>query len=302
MRILLLLTLLAPAFAEYNQAVHQRVGASADFYTTSRSIASSAVAGSDSVLIKIDLVITSAFRHLQADAQIAQQSAGSRAADSLFVAARQRFHTRIDSIGFALWNNSMFQKQLRTRTTLQDSLATAWGPRGVRITSSEGSYFPAVNTASLAVSFRSSLSAQGRQYVNARVADEAVPLSDDAALLIPWTELARRAARWESLADSLSGSVFEREAEQWHALYRSILFTGLDNARVFDLETGVVSDSVRAAYAFARDSLSNSKVATDAADFLELLRRETWRETAAVKEFLIQRRVQSMRGMQPPGR
>jgi hypothetical protein len=259
-------------------------------------------ADDDSVLRNADRVISAAFQELQSDARDAQRGAGTRVADSLFALASRRFRARIDTIASSLWDNGPLQKSLLDRTDLLDSLENAWAPRGVRISSSEGSYFPAVNASALVEPFLPSLSPQGKQYLVARVADESVPLSDDAALLISWHDLAKRVAHWETLSDSLRGSLFENEASQWHTIYRGILFTGLDNSSVFDWQTGLVRPQLRDVYQFAQDSLARYQVGVDARDFLALLEREAWRETAAVKAFIVERRVRSMQAMQPPSR
>ena len=230
---------------------------------------------------------------------LARDSASFRA-DSLFLRARAVVAARFDSVGTAMWGDTLMQQWVIQGAGAEDALREVVGRHGMRLTWSEGSAYGTQSIAAFAGRFGRFVSPPLQRYLAVRAAEDAEGFSADAGLSISWTALAQRVVTWEGLLAVTAGSPIAAEAGQWHALYRRTLLTGLDNSPTFSFEDGRLGAQVRAAYAalLARDP--SSSIAADVAGYLVVLEKAGWQESADTKEYLAKIGVESMRAVEPP--
>lgn len=118
---------------------------------------------------------------------------------------------------------------------------------GFKTETAEGVFFPVIDYA-VYKTFRSLVTEDVQAYIDLMINESDEPAVKDAALIIPWEEVARRALAFEAHADAYPDSARAQTADRLRMDYTYISFMGIDNSPLFDREGGQVVPAVLQAY------------------------------------------------------
>ena len=128
---------------------------------------------------------------------------------------------------------------------IRDTLAA----NGFRIFEEEGNAFVIYDMSFMNKNFSPYVSPAMKEYLAQLAKEDSKPFLDDAALLIPPTELAYRTIWWEQYVHRHSDFIFTYNALHTHRFYFRILLQGTDNTPLVR-ENNHLTDYYRTAYSF----------------------------------------------------
>ena len=225
-----------------------------------------------------------------------RRDSGTAKADSMLAQFRSRYRDAIDDWGSSLWDNTSFQGLLAD-SAAADSVARLLASQGFLLSWSEGGAYPSEDSGMLLAQAGKYVSVSMKSFLALRQHDESEPLSDDAALLIPWDSVGQRLAAWQAFANAHPDFVLRPEALAWRDTYASIYLTGLDNSRVFE---DTLRPNVRASYERFVQRHRGTIVGDLVAGYLQVLATSGFRLAPAVTQYLESHGVKSFLGVQPP--
>jgi hypothetical protein len=142
------------------------------------------------------------------------------------------------------------------------------------------------------------LPAEYRDYLRLRLDDFAQGFTEDAGLLISWTELRQRLRRWEDFARRHPQFEHGDEIRGYLDVYLATLVAGTDNTRAFDSESNQLVPEVREELeAYAADPKASRGPLIR--EYLQLLRKSGFKWSDDVAEFIAVHDL-SMQGHEPP--
>jgi hypothetical protein len=222
--------------------------------------------------------------------------------DTAVAMFRSRCSADISTINDSLTSNDRFLDWLQEDTLAQSTLDAITRTVGCSLLSTEGLYYIDLSSADLLGHVRDHCSPAMENFLTLRGVEEEQGFSDDAALVITWDVLSDRVANWETLIAADSSFLLLPEAEWRKDMYLETYLTGMDNAPIYDFEKATLDPEVRRSYERFIDRYPTHASARLVRAYLDLLTKEGFRETDAVKAFLKEKGIGSMMGTQPPTR
>lgn len=155
---------------------------------------------------------------------------------------------------------------------------------GYKIETAEGMYFPVIDY-TLYQSYQPFVTADIAAYIGIMSAEAEQPPAKDAALVIGWDELLRRAAAQEAFLGRYGHSVRQDAVQQLYSRYVTFAFYGANNTPLFGYEDQTLDAEAKRDYQAASASGGNSRLLTAIGDFLAVAAKNGGRLTAEVDEF-----------------
>ncbi len=239
--------------------------------------------------------------HDEADAAITAAN-DPVAGDSIVASYRTRMSTMLRAIGDSLNDNESFMNWLRKDTLGQAAIARMVRPLGCSLLTTEGLWYVDSDSRDLLARASQHCTPAMQRFLKIRATEEAEGFSDDAALVIPWDVVGDRVATWETFIPASPGFLLLPEAQYWHDVYLRTYLTGMDNSPIYTFDEATLDPKVRKSYERFTSRYPDLASTRVVGDYLELLEREGFVETEAVQEFLKEKGIDSMMGMQPPQR
>jgi hypothetical protein len=208
--------------------------------------------------------------------------------DSMFVVLSDFFHHMALSY---LENNESASAQLESSpySDAVHQLKLRLASYGIRLCSTEGTFYLEPQTSYLLLNFGPELSSANREYLTIKSNEQQAPFAKEGTILIPSDSLISRILLWENFIARYPRFISMRSAQDQYAQYLGAFLAGMDNSRVFDSQTNQLNDSSKTA--FERFIVGNpeSRSAGVVQAYLDLLRSTSFNYTEKVDSFLIQK-------------
>lgn len=158
---------------------------------------------------------------------------------------------------------------------------------GYKAETAEGMFFPVIDYA-VYKEFRSRATEDMQAYIDLMAKESDEPAVKDAALVIPWEEVARRALACESFVAAYPDSPRAAMADRIRKDYTYITFRGIDNSPLFEREGGPAVEAALSAFKKVletADGTADSRYLSDLREFVRLIEAGGGRQTDAVRAF-----------------
>jgi len=173
---------------------------------------------------------------------------------------------------------------------------------GMCLSSTEGAYYAGEKPDYLFSLFSGRGSAALDEYLKLTNKELKEGYVDDAALLISFDNLYKRVLAWEDFINNYPKSFLITEAQGYYNSYLGTLLSGLDNSRVFDSETNKLIPELQALYEQIVSKNDSRKSSKTIAEFYALVKSNNFSMPATLNQFLDERGLSSMLGVQPETR
>jgi len=155
---------------------------------------------------------------------------------------------------------------------------------GYKVETAEGAFFPIVDYSAYK-EYVQYMTEDLKAYIEIMsVESDKVP-AKDAALVIPWEDLVRRAIRQEAFINKYADSSKLAEVKELHKNYMYFVFFGLNNTPLFDYQNKLMNEEAKAAYGKIDLNSSDSKVMENLKGYMELLEKDGYKLTKEVEKF-----------------
>ncbi len=155
------------------------------------------------------------------------------------------------------------------------------------VKTSEGAVYLDRDAPQLLTYFGNYVTPAMKEYLGQFIAEEQQELSEDAAIVIPISDLANRLVFWDEFIAKYPQHIFAQTATSKRDVYLLFLLTGLDNTPSFDFESKKINKDYMDAYTMILSTHPNMPSAKVINEFVELLKKNNYTHTATVDEFLI---------------
>lgn len=158
--------------------------------------------------------------------------------------------------------------------------------RGYKLETMEGMYYPVVNYTEYD-RYARYVKPDIAAYIRIRTQETVKPSSGDAALLISWGDVVKRALEREQFLDAYPVSNRREAVQELLEISRMQLFYGLNNTPLFDYESGQIHPDALAAYQAAlKQGTGDSKLLALLEQFLDVVKSNGGKRTTEVDAFL----------------
>ncbi|MDT8903732.1 hypothetical protein [Anaeroselena agilis] len=154
---------------------------------------------------------------------------------------------------------------------------------GYRLDTAEGMYFPVIDYGRYR-QYRGLVTADLAAYIDLMAVESDRAPAKDAALVIGWDEMIRRALAQENFLRTFEDSPRARDVKSLYGRYLSFIFYGANNTPLFAYDNKTMSAEARTAYAAAAGT-GDSRLAARLKEYLGLLATKGYRLDAEVEEF-----------------
>ena len=141
-----------------------------------------------------------------------------------------------------------------------------------------------------------------REYWLIRKGELKEGFSDDASMLISFVQLYLRVKRWENFLEKYPNTVYTNEAHFYYDTYLETLMTGMDNTRVFDLDSNTLEPEVKFIYEGIIAEKPVTRTTELITSYYNYLSRHNFKDNDSIKPYLQAIHHSSMIGVQPPTR
>jgi hypothetical protein len=149
---------------------------------------------------------------------------------------------------------------------------------GYKVDHAEGMFFPILDYAYLK-NFSEYATPEVRDYIDILAIETEQAFAKDAALLIEWDEVIRRALMQEKYINEYDQSERTDYVKALYARYVYITLSGLDNTPLFDYETKTMKEEAKKAYEAALNGNEQSEYITMLSEFMELIEKNDYKLT-----------------------
>ncbi len=155
---------------------------------------------------------------------------------------------------------------------------------GYKLIQADGACFPVIDY-TFYQSFGENITPEVLEYIHILEQNSEQPPLHNAALAVSWDELISRAVRQECFLEDYHNTKTAEKLTSLYQAYARLIFFGSDNTPLFDTETGILKDEVKAAFENAVKSYKNSAIAKEIKDFLKILKKNDFRYTDEAEKF-----------------
>jgi hypothetical protein len=167
-----------------------------------------------------------------------------------------------------------------------DALAAFMKARGVWPQRGEGDTYFYPSEEALLEWFGPLVSEEIRQFLRLWADEQARPVAEDAAIMVPRDELERRILATERFLTDFPDSPVRDPVRVRHGHYLALYLGGTDNSRAFDMATGVFRLDLRQALKAFAAAHPGTRSAQTVAAYLEVVRASDFTRTPDVVRFL----------------
>lgn len=155
---------------------------------------------------------------------------------------------------------------------------------GFKIETAEGMYFPVIDYA-LYSKYRNAVTPDIAAYIGIMAVESEKAPAKDAALIIGWTELLKRAAAQEQFIKEYSNSPKVPAMQQLLSRYASFALYGANNTPLFSYETKQMVTEAKKAYLETAFDAGNGSFSKTMSAYLAVLKQNDYMLTNQVQEY-----------------
>jgi hypothetical protein len=154
------------------------------------------------------------------------------------------------------------------------------------VKTSEGAVYLDRDAPQLQTYFGNYVTPAMKEYLGQVIVEEQQELSEDAAIVIPISDLANRLVFWDEFSTKYPQHIFAETASARRDAYLLFLLSGMDNTPAFDFESKKINKDYMDAYTMILSTHPNMPSAKVIKEFVELLKKNNYTHTAQVDEFV----------------
>lgn len=155
---------------------------------------------------------------------------------------------------------------------------------GYKVETAEGTYFPIINY-SFYKEFGAFATEDIKEYIEIMAAESDRVPAKDAALVIPWEEIIKRALNQEKFINKHGTSSKIEEVKQLYNKYVTFTLFGANNTPLFSYDNKEMNLDAKKAYLEAAAQKESSDYLKLIRDYLELLKKNNYKLTNDVDQF-----------------
>ena len=155
---------------------------------------------------------------------------------------------------------------------------------GYRVETAEGTYFPIIDY-EFYKKYRDHVTADLQDYIDIMAVESNNVPAKDAALVIGWDEIVKRALNQERFINTHSGSEKIGEIRQLYQKYITFILYGCNNTHLFSYDTKTLNPQAREAYLNAVANNGNSELLKDLEEYLNVVIKNDNKLTSQVEEY-----------------
>lgn len=216
--------------------------------------------------------------------RVNQNSLTKKNADSLVLLLESEQKELLPEISGDFYEEDVQKALMENSTASVSRLLNDSAENGFKIESSEGMYYPVIDY-SVYADWSDVVSEDLKSYISIMAKQSDKPTANDAAIVISWDELARRAVEMEAFLERYPGSARFDEISQMYGYYRDFVFYGFNNTPLFDHVSKVIRNDALAGYKNFISEEAESSLSKSLKEFLELAEKNNFKLTTEVEEF-----------------
>lgn len=154
---------------------------------------------------------------------------------------------------------------------------------GYRVETAEGFFFPIIDYG-FYEKYSTYVTKDLRDYLEIMTLENDKVPAKDAALVIGWDEVIKRALNQEKFINNYPSSVKLQEVKQLYQRYLSFTLYGLNNTPLFSYDNKVMVPEAKEAYLAATRDIGNSKYLQTVIEYLEVIKKNNYTLTKEVEQ------------------
>jgi len=163
-------------------------------------------------------------------------------------------------------------------------LLTETRDSGYKIQTAEGSYFPIINY-EFYRKYSSYVTSDIKDYIDIMAVESNKSPAKDAALVIGWDEVLKRALNQEQFINQYSDSVKIYDVKQLYKEYVSYILFGLNNTPLFNYDSKIIVDDAKSIYMKTIEDNTDSKLVDTLRGYFDVLKNSNYKLTDEIDEY-----------------
>lgn len=163
-------------------------------------------------------------------------------------------------------------------------LITGIRNNGYRVETAEGMYFPIIDY-EFYKKFKAHVTADRQDYIDIMAVESSNVPAKDAALVIGWDEVVKRALNQERFINTHTKSVKINEIKQLQQKYVTFTLYGCNNTPLFSYDTETFNPQAREVYLNTVANSNNSEFIKDLEGFLDVAAKNDYKLTSEVNQY-----------------
>lgn len=216
----------------------------------------------------------------------------------LFISKFDSVESRLNDSLDTKYTILMGQLQNDSNTVEVNSFKNNLTTCGIGIYSTEGDYYLDVTPDYFYDNFKNRVSEGVKEYLDIRRDELNKGFSEDAGMLISFEDLYGRVKRWEKFNNQYPNTVYNKEARSFYEIYLETLMTGMDNSRVFDLDSNSLLPEIRTLYEKIKNEEPESQTTKIISSYYDFLAQHNFKDDS-IDVFLKANNLSTMLAVQP---
>ncbi|MDF2840715.1 MAG: hypothetical protein K0Q99_1487 [Clostridia bacterium] len=147
---------------------------------------------------------------------------------------------------------------------------------GYKIETAEGTYFPVMNY-EFYKKYSAYVADDIKEYIEIMARESNATPIKDAALIIDWNEIAKRAMAQEQFIKEYSSSIKVDAVKELHKRYLSFMLYGSNNTPLFDYDTKIMNAKAKDTYASAIKDNQDSETMQMLGKYMDILNKTNYK-------------------------
>lgn len=155
---------------------------------------------------------------------------------------------------------------------------------GLKVETAEGMFFPVMNY-EVYKKYSTYATEDIKGYIDIMAVESNVTPIKDAALMISWDEVIKRALAQEKFIQTYSDSVKSNDIKQLHKRYITFMLFGANNTPLFSYDTNVMMPEAQSAYLKAAKDNPDSDTIKMLSEYLNILSQTDYKFSAEAEKY-----------------
>ncbi|GAE88623.1 hypothetical protein JCM21531_2078 [Acetivibrio straminisolvens JCM 21531] len=155
---------------------------------------------------------------------------------------------------------------------------------GYKVETAEGMFFPVIDY-EFYKKYSEYVTEDIREYINIMAVESSSTPAKDAALVIGWDEVLKRASNQEKFINQYKDSVKVDKVRELHRKYLTFTLFGLNNTPLFEYDSKAMDPKAKEAYLKFLEYGNSSEFRTIVKDYMSLLEKSGYKLTDEVVKF-----------------
>jgi hypothetical protein len=156
---------------------------------------------------------------------------------------------------------------------------------GFRLETAEGMVFPVADWTALEAFFQSRTTEPMKRFIHQRVVEQRNAAMSDGGVVIPWNDIADRAAFWEQFVRQNPNFPLIDEAKESMHWYRFTLTNGGDNTPIASFEDNTILDEIKSVWAYVLEKYPGTELARTVQQVNDMAKASGWKVNDQIRGF-----------------